>query len=341
MFQELKFQLSTAILTILTLAACVGAFLSLENQLRTHIPDDGVIWVDRGGHVEALYVTPKGAGANAGVHAGDWITGIEPISTNQADEQPVPVSGLEIHHAIEVAQGLAGIGEYRPAQYNLIRRGIAVPVKVTVGEVPHDRGILYQYALGAGYLLIGLFVYFRRGSAQKAQHFYILCLVSFIFFSAHYTGTLNGFDKGVYYVNVLAGLAAAAIFLHFCVTFPEPLPGFPPLEQGSGAYLPGAFCFRSTWGIDRRDASGCPADRPALVPGPGLDSADDRPVYRGRLRTQHRVSEGGRPCNPAAIEVAAQRNLLWDFAVHPALRLPYAAGAVPNEYLKLSVFRWC
>ena len=49
--------------------------------------------------------------------------------------------------------------------------------------------------MGAAYLVIGLFVYFRRGSAHKALHFYILCLVSFIFSCFHYTGKLNNFDK--------------------------------------------------------------------------------------------------------------------------------------------------
>src|SRR5260370_9005323 len=68
MFQELKFQLSTAILTILTLAAGVCAFINFEQQNRFRLPEDGVIWVDRQGGVEALYVRPESGGANAGGH---------------------------------------------------------------------------------------------------------------------------------------------------------------------------------------------------------------------------------------------------------------------------------
>ena len=49
MFQELKFQLSTAILTILTLAAGVSAFINFQQQNRFRLPEDGVIWVDRQG----------------------------------------------------------------------------------------------------------------------------------------------------------------------------------------------------------------------------------------------------------------------------------------------------
>ena len=50
-----------------------------------------------------------------------------------------------------------------------------------------------------------MFVYFRRGSAQKATHFYVLCLTSFIFLCFHYTGQFNSFDKVIYYGNFVAG----------------------------------------------------------------------------------------------------------------------------------------
>src|SRR6185369_17272126 len=80
----------------------------------------------------------------------------------------------------------------------------------------------YLYAVGAAYLAIGLFVYFRRGTAAKARHFYVFCLVSFIFCTFHFTGKLNNFDKMIYWGNVIAGMAAPAIFVHFCLTFPEP-----------------------------------------------------------------------------------------------------------------------
>ena len=51
MFQELKFQLSTAILTILTLAACVAAVINFEQvqRDRLRLPEDGAIWMDHKG----------------------------------------------------------------------------------------------------------------------------------------------------------------------------------------------------------------------------------------------------------------------------------------------------
>src|SRR5205823_5808166 len=84
MFQELKFQLSTAILTILTIAAGVSAFINFEQQGRFQLPEDGVIWVDRAGGVEALYVRPQSGGANAGVHAGDRLERIDGVPVDKA-----------------------------------------------------------------------------------------------------------------------------------------------------------------------------------------------------------------------------------------------------------------
>ena len=74
------------------------------------------------------------------------------------------------------------------------RKGVEFKTSLIVGEVPKDPAISYMYLVGAAYLVIGLFVYFRRGSAHKARHFYLLCLTSFIAFSFHYTGHLDAFD---------------------------------------------------------------------------------------------------------------------------------------------------
>ena len=41
------------------------------------------------------------------------------------------------------------------------------------------------------YLGIGFYVLLRRWTAPGSTHFYIFCLVSFIFYSFNYTGKLN------------------------------------------------------------------------------------------------------------------------------------------------------
>jgi len=229
MFQELKFQLSTAILTILTLAAGVSAVINLDEQYHFRLPEDGVIWADRAPGVVALDVAAGSPGAKAAIHAGDRL---------------VDINGSPIRRSIDVTQILATLGPWRKATYLVERNGVEVPINnVIVGEVPLDRAVIYQYLVGFGYLIIGLFVYFRRGSAQKARHFYILCLASFIFFCFHYTGKLNGFDKVIYIGNVAAGLLAPMVFLHFCMTFPEPRQWFRTPVRRALLYVPAILVF--------------------------------------------------------------------------------------------------
>src|SRR6185436_7831007 len=123
--------------------------------------------------------------------------------------------------AEEAAQVLARLGTWHKADYKIMHAGTEVPAPVIIGEVTHDSTLYYQYAVGAVYLAIGLFVYFRRGSAPRALHFFLLCLASFVLSTFHYTGKLNNFDKVIYLGNVMAWFLAPTLFLHFCCSFPD------------------------------------------------------------------------------------------------------------------------
>src|SRR6266478_208346 len=230
MLQELKFQLSTAILTILTGAAAVSAGINFSQQFRFHLPDDGVTWVDAAGQkqvsvVQAFRVAPNSGADNAGIRTGDILRKINTLS---------------IKKAIYVPQALATIGVWNKADYRVERGGVEFKTSVIIAAVPRDPAVIYQYLVGVAYLIIGLFVYFRRGSAQKARHFYVFCLVSFIFSAFHYTGKLNGFDEVILFGNVAAGLLAPTLFLHFCLTFPEPRPWLNGKLRVVALYLPAA-----------------------------------------------------------------------------------------------------
>ena len=228
MFQELKFQLSTAILTILTIAAVASAVINFQQQHSFRLADDGAVWVDRAGRVEALHIDPNGPAAKAGLKNGDTL---------------LKINGAVTQKAIDVPQILAAVGAWNKAEYTASRQGVEFKPAVYIREEPLDPAVSYQYMVGVAYLLIGLFVYYRRGSAHMARHFYVLCLVSFILFCFHYTGKLNGFDKVIYFCNVSAGLLAPTIFLHFCLTFPEPRRWMRHKPWMAVLYLPPALLF--------------------------------------------------------------------------------------------------
>jgi PAS domain S-box-containing protein len=322
MFQELKFQLSTAFLTIVTLAVGIAAVINFEQQQKFRLPDDGVIWVDRAAGVEALDITPRSGGAKAGLHPGDFLKSID---------------GVPVQKAINVAQVLATVGSWRQAKYKLTRGGVEFEPTVGVEEAPRDRAMVYQYLVGLAYLAIGLFVYFRRGSAQKARHFYILCLASFIVYCFHYTGKLNGFDKLIYYASAIGGVFAPTIFLHFCVTFPEPLKWFRRRARVALLYVPAALmsllylgfssgALRSAislvefrWLLDRAGM----VFSIAYIAGALALAREYRKAEDPIVRQQLKWLRNGALCGALPFAL---------FYV-----LPYAAGAIPGEYMKMSV----
>jgi len=224
--KELKFQLSTALLTIVTVAAVVAVAINFEQRIQFHgLAEDGAIWVDRPDGVQALHVRPRSGAAVAGIHAGDWL---------------LSINGEPVKQSLDVTRILVRVGTWTKANYHL-RRGKEFGAIVITEEVARDRAVMYQYLVGCAYLIIGLFVYFRRGSAQKATHFYVLCLTSFIFLCFHYTGQLNNLDKVIYLGNFVAGVVAPTVFLHFSLTFPEPSGWFRKRYRRVLLYLPAAL----------------------------------------------------------------------------------------------------
>ncbi len=227
--REFRQQLVSALLVILTVAAVVAAAINFQQQSRFALPDDGVAWVDQVGsdqnsHVVAAYVTPGSPAAQRDLKTGDVLLSIE---------------GVQIDSALEATQVLARLGSWRQADYEVQRGGSKFTAKVIIGQVERDSTIFYQYAVAVIYLSIGLFVYFRRGNAPRALHFFLLCLASFIMSAFHYSGKLNNFDKVIYLGNVIAGYVAPTLFLHFCCVFPEPQAWIRKRGMAVLIYLPG------------------------------------------------------------------------------------------------------
>ncbi|MEK7406230.1 MAG: ATP-binding protein [Acidobacteriota bacterium] len=321
--RDLKIQLSSALLMILTVAAVISAILNFQQQRAFRLPEDGVTWVDRSEGVRALHMVAGSPAAKAGLRPGDLL---------------LQINGGGIHQAIDVSKVLVGLGAWSRAAYLVGRGGVEFQANLIVGEARRDPLLYYLYAVGAAYLLIGLFIYFRRGSAPKAQHFFILCLASFVFSAFHYTGKLNNFDKVMYFGNVAAGLLAPTIFLHFCLTFPEPRRWLRSYWRRALLYLPAVLLLglylAATSGALRVAISpvelGWLLDRlwvaflavaylaGALALAVAYRKARD-PILRQQLKWLR---------NGAMFGIAP-------FAVLYAV--PYSMGALPGDYLKLSV----
>src|SRR5215471_3472166 len=233
--QDLKHQLVSALLVIVTVAAIVAAAINLQQQSKFHLPDDGITWIDKAAPTNStegrllptpVLVAPGSAGEKAGIHVGDVL---------------VSVNGLRINSSLEATEVLARLGAWSKAEYRVLHDGVEIPANVYVAEAVRDTALYFLYAVGAVYLSIGLFVYFRRGNAPRAVHFFLLCLASFILSTFHYSGKLNNFDKVVYYGNLVAGYLAPTLFLHFCFVFPEPRAWIRPRIMAVLVYLPAAL----------------------------------------------------------------------------------------------------
>ena len=205
MSKDFSIRFSAVVLSVLTLAAAVFAWINFNQESRYQSPYDGVWWVERAGLVKAHKVEPQGPGARAGVKAGDVL-----ISLN---DQPLSSTAA-------LSRAMYRIGPWSKATYGLQRQGVPVQVPVVLEPRDHSMNIGLRF-IALIYLGIGLYVLLRRWTAPKSTHFYLFCLTSFIYYSFHYTGKLNQFDQIVYWSNVVAELLQPALFLHFVLTFPE------------------------------------------------------------------------------------------------------------------------
>ena len=205
MARDLQTRFFAVFLALLSVAAIVFAWINFQKEREFVAPYDGIWWVEEAGHLRAERVDIDGPGQKAGIKQGDRLVAVD-------GHNVVDVGSLE--------RQLYRVGVWSKANYSLVRHG--VPLEAPLILAPSDRTLYGGLRLIAlVYLGIGIYVLLRRWTAPKSAHFYIFCLVSFIFYSFHYTGKLNDFDWVIYWTNVVAWLLQPALFLHFSLTFPE------------------------------------------------------------------------------------------------------------------------
>jgi PAS domain S-box-containing protein len=199
-------QRRVTILLALTLAFVALGAMNLRRQQAFHLPGDGVFWTDTANGVQARLVEPNGPAARAGLRTGDVLDRINAETISTADQAARRVF-------------LTGVGGR--ATYQVLRAGAPLSFEIVVGPQPRPVTVrTFLQFVGALYLLLGLFVLWRRLRAARATHFYLYCLASFALFTFSYTGELDALDWTIYWSSVAALLIQPALFAHFCLSYP-------------------------------------------------------------------------------------------------------------------------
>ena len=180
MNREFEARFTAILLALLTVAAVVFASFNYKIEHQSAIPDDGAWWMESNGRLVADRLEPNGPAERAGIRRGDEV---------------VSVNSRAVDTAAAVTRQLYYSGVWSKATYSLIRG--SVPLDVEVVLAPAERSMNdWLRLIALIYLGIGLYVLLRRWTAVGSTHFYIFCLVSFVFYSLHYTGKFNAFEIG-------------------------------------------------------------------------------------------------------------------------------------------------
>jgi PAS domain S-box-containing protein len=205
MNRESQTRFTAGVLALFTVAAVTLAWINFRKERQFPVPYDGVQWVERNGKLFAGQVEPNGPGAQAGIEAGDRLTAVDGR----------PVLRLET-----LVRAMYNAGPWSRISYSLERGAVSLEADpILTSRESSFNGWLRL--IGLTYLGIGLYVLFRRWTATGSTHFYIFCLVSFVFCAFHFTGKLNSFDWIIYWGNIVANMLQPALLLHFVLTFPE------------------------------------------------------------------------------------------------------------------------
>src|SRR5215469_3848132 len=217
MRKDLQVRFSALVLAVITLTAVIFAGINFLKEGQFPVPTDGAWWIEVGDGLKAEQIYVGGPAEQAGIKAGDRL-----LAVNEQSITPLKdAQGRVVANAFDALQRqLYKTGVWSKVKYQLNRGGVEIEPQVILA--PADKSLFQGLRLIALiYLGVGLYVLLRRWTAPKSTHFYLFCLVSFIYYAFHYTGKFNTFDSIIYWSNIVAGVLQPALFLHFALTFPD------------------------------------------------------------------------------------------------------------------------
>lgn len=194
----------------LVVVACLLSLASANIWLRASWTEaeDGVLWTTRAEGVVAVEVAPLGAGANAGVQAGDLLLAID---------------GRPVDRAEQVVDSLHRSRAGDRLEYTVLRQGQEALRHLSLQPVPQGHRSLYFVLAGIAVftLLVGCSVRLRRPSDPATLHFFWLTVAFFGVFAFSFSGRLDRLDWFFYWADVVALLVLPPLFVHFALVFPD------------------------------------------------------------------------------------------------------------------------
>jgi len=180
---------------------------------------DGVVWVDTAEGIIAKSVEPNSAADRARLLPGDRLIGISFDGISKPDQ---------IARARDVQIYLEEIAENGQLHYLIERPSYAPEIRAywadldNIGRIHKwTPRVLYVNLIGVVYLLVGFFVLFKQGGrAPYALHFATFCLAAFVFHFYTPVGAYDDLDLAVGFLDSVAFIFFAPLFVHFCALYP-------------------------------------------------------------------------------------------------------------------------
>ncbi len=218
-------RLKNAVVIAASVALASLGVANLVLKASVNVMDDGVFWKQTAQGLVAARLAPGGPADLAGLRSGDVLLAVD----GEEALSPGRLEGL-----------LSANRPGHKSRYSLLRESEKRTLEIVVQPLSRGNVSAFYYLSLAGFfcLVVGTVVLLRRTPDRAALHFYAVCALFFLVYSLSYTGTLTRFDWLLFWADSLAVLFLPAVFLHFCLAFPERRPRTPRAWLVPALYLP-------------------------------------------------------------------------------------------------------